>query len=117
METMIGYCGLTCTECEAYLATQAKDREALEQMAARAREQFGVAEATAESVLCDGCKATTGRQCGYCDDCQVRACAVGRGVANCAHCQSFGCEVLEGFLGMAPSARQTLDRIRAGLVD
>ena len=116
MDVMIGYCGLVCTECEAYLATQANNWPALEAMAAKAREEYGVPDATADSVLCDGCLATTGRQCGYCYQCQVRACAVDRGVANCAHCPDFGCEVLEAFLGMAPAARQNLDRIRAGLV-
>ena len=112
---MIGYCGLVCTECEAYQAIQAGDWAALERMAAKAREEYRVPTATAESVQCDGCLATSGRQCGYCHECQVRACAVGRGVVNCAHCQDSGCEILEGFLGMATEARATLESIRAGL--
>ena len=37
METMIAYCGLTCTSCEAYVATQANDLAALERLAAYAR--------------------------------------------------------------------------------
>ena len=114
-EKMIGYCGLVCTECKAYLATQAGDWAALESMATKAREEYGVPNATATSVQCDGCLATTGRQCGYCSECQVRACAMGRGVANCAHCEDYGCEILEGFFGMAPQARATLDGIRANL--
>ena len=115
MEKMIGYCGLVCTECEAYLATQANDWPALEHMAAKAREEYGAPQATAESVLCDGCLATSGRQCGYCHECQVRACAMERGLANCAHCQDYACDKLETFFGMAPHARGTLDSIRAGL--
>jgi hypothetical protein len=115
MDRMIGYCGLVCTECEAYVATQANDWSALERMAAKAREEYGMPEATAEGVLCDGCLATSGRQCGYCGQCQVRACAVERGMLNCAHCGDYACEQLESFFGMAPAARITLDEIRLGL--
>jgi hypothetical protein len=116
MDKMIGHCGLVCTECEAYIATQAKDWLALEAMAAKAREEYGQAQATAEGVLCDGCLATSGRQCGYCAVCEVRACAVERAMANCAHCPDYTCQKLESFFGMAPSARETLEGIRAGLV-
>ena len=34
MAEMIAYCGLVCTACPAYIATQANDRAALEQVAA-----------------------------------------------------------------------------------
>ena len=115
METMIAYCGLVCTECEAYLATQARDRAALEQMAAKARDEYGVAGATAESVQCDGCLSTGSRLCGYCFECAVRTCATDRGVVNCAHCDEYACERLEAFWAMASKARTTLDGIRAGL--
>ena len=50
MEKMIAYCGLVCTDCEAYIATQANDLAALEKMAARAREESGMPDATAESA-------------------------------------------------------------------
>jgi hypothetical protein len=115
MEKMIAYCGLVCTDCEAYLATQANDWDALAAMAAKAREEYGVAEATAESVLCDGCLSDTGHLSGYCSVCQVRACAIQLGVANCAHCDGYVCDKLEAFFSMAPNARTTLDSIHAQL--
>jgi hypothetical protein len=116
MIKMIGYCGLICTDCEAFLATQSNDWAALERMAAKAREEYGMPEATAEAVLCDGCLTASGRQCGYCEQCQVRACALERGMANCAHCRDYACEKLESFFGLAPAARTMLDEIRAGVV-
>jgi hypothetical protein len=116
MEPMIAYCGLVCTDCEAYHATQAGDRDALEQMAARAREEYGVSGATAESAQCDGCLSGGGRLCTYCFECAIRSCAMERGVANCAHCGEYGCARLEAFWAMAPKARTTLDGIHAGLV-
>jgi hypothetical protein len=115
MEKMIAYCGLVCTACPAYLATQANDWQALEQLAARAREEYGQADATAESAMCDGCLADSDRLCGYCAMCDVRACALALNLANCAHCDDYGCQKLESFWAMAPEARATLDAIRAGL--
>jgi hypothetical protein len=38
-----------------------------------------------------------------------------RSVINCAHCEDYGCERIEGFFGFVPEARATLDRVRAGL--
>jgi hypothetical protein len=116
MDKIIAYCGLICTDCPAYIATQADDRAALEQMAEQAREKLNAPNITLESVTCDGCLASDGRLCGYCFECQVRACGIERGMANCAHCDEYVCAKLEVFFGSAPQARTTLDGIRAGLV-
>lgn len=115
MSRTIAYCGLLCSECEAYLATQADDWAALEKMAEKARTEYGMAEATAEGVLCDGCLGDEGHKCGYCAECAVRACAVERGKITCAHCDDYGCDKIEAFFGMAPKARTTLDEIRRSL--
>ena len=115
MNRMIAYCGLVCTDCEAYIATQAGDLATLERLAAKARKEYGMPDATAASTMCDGCLATSDRLCGYCYECQVRACGIARGVVNCAHCDDYACETLEGFWNMAPEARTMLDGIRAGL--
>lgn len=116
MERMIAYCGLVCTDCPGYLATQANDLPALERLAAQARDEYGMADATVESTMCDGCLSGSNRLCGYCFECQVRACGLARGMANCAHCADYGCDKLEAFWAMAPGARTNLDSIRAALV-
>jgi hypothetical protein len=113
---MMAYCGLICTDCEAYIATQADDLAALERMAARAREEFNMPDASVQTTMCDGCLADSDRLCGYCYQCSVRACAMERGVANCAHCDDYGCEHLQAFWKMAPAARTSLDSIRVQLV-
>ena len=115
MAQMIAYCGLICTDCEAYIATQANDVAALGRMAARAREEFNMPDATVETAMCDGCLSYSGRLCGYCCQCQVRACALDRGLVNCAHCVDFGCDTLQAFWQMAPEARATLDGVSIGL--
>jgi len=112
---MIAYCGLVCTTCEAYLATQVNDRAALERMAERARVEYGSPNATADNVMCDGCLSPSARKCGYCAECAVRACGAARGVANCATCPDYACEKLAGFFKMVPQARATLDGLRGAL--
>ena len=115
MERMIAFCGLVCTECAGYLATQANDWAELERLAAKAREEYNVPTATAEGVLCDGCLSDTGRKCGYCAQCEIRACGVARGVANCGHCPDYACEKLTAFFGMVPAARGVLDGVQSAL--
>ncbi len=114
MDKMIAYCGLVCTDCKAYIATQANDLDALEQMAARARKQFNMPDIAIEAIMCDGCLGE-GRKGGYCFQCKVRACGVERGVVNCAHCADYGCEELTSFFTQAPHAQAMLEEIRASL--
>ena len=116
MDEITALCGLMCSECPAYLATQANDPAALERVAEQWREQFNAPEMTADSIVCDGCLGhNEGRMSGYGSVCEIRACAMGREVVNCAHCDDYGCETIVGFFGFVPEAKATLDGIRAQL--
>ena len=115
MNEIIAYCGLTCTNCPAYIATQANDQAAMEQVAAQWREEFDAPGITAESVVCDGCLTAEGRKFSHCFECKIRACAMARGVLNCAHCADYSCEKLESFFGFVPEAQVVLDRVRQSL--
>ncbi len=115
MDKIIAYCGLVCSDCEAYVATQAGDQAALEQVAAKWREEYNAPGITVASVLCDGCL-TGERKCGHCAECDIRACGVERGVVNCGHCPDYAsCEKLERFFAMVPPARAVLDEVRQAL--
>jgi hypothetical protein len=117
MDRIVAYCGLVCTDCPAFIATQADDRDALEKIAAQWREEFNAPDLTTESIVCDGCLTDVGRKCGHCAECEIRACGVARGVANCGLCPDYACERVEGFFGFVPDARAALDEVRqaAGL--
>jgi len=115
MDKIVAYCGLVCSNCPAYIATQTDDRAALERVAAQWREEFNAPDMTVESIICDGCLTDEGRKCSHCFECQIRACGMERGVVNCAYCDDYGCDKLEGFFGFVPDARATLDAIRQGL--
>ena len=116
MDRIVAYCGLVCTDCPAYVATQANDPAAMERVAAQWREEFNAPEITADSIVCDGCLGHNGgRLSGYCLECNIRACGVERGAVNCAHCADYACEKLEGFFGLVPEAKTTLEGIRQSL--
>ena len=112
-EKMIAYCGIVCTECPGYVATQNNDYEALKQIAKQWTEEFGD-PLTPEGCLCDGCMAD-GRKNDHCGECAVRACAIERGVVNCAHCDDYGCQTLTNFWKFVPETKATLEEIRKTL--
>ncbi|MGC9468588.1 MAG: DUF3795 domain-containing protein, partial [Anaerolineae bacterium] len=109
---IVAYCGIICSECDAYKATQSKDQAALERVAAAWREQFSP-EITAASIACDGCLPTDGALCGWGAECPIRACAIDRGVNSCAHCPDYGCDTITEFLSHSPETRKVLDAMRA----
>jgi hypothetical protein len=114
MNGLIAYCGLDCAACEAYIATQADDLQAQERLLAKWRTEYNAPDMPLAAVVCDGC-ASTGRLGGYCAECEVRACAVEKGVATCAHCDEYACSKIQGFIDGAPQVKATLDEIRRGL--
>ncbi|HOC21136.1 MAG TPA: DUF3795 domain-containing protein [Anaerolineae bacterium] len=114
MERIVAYCGLVCSECEAYLLTQANDTAGLERLAAKWRREYNAPDMTAANVMCDGCLAGE-RLNSYGSMCPIRACGSERGVANCAHCADYACANLQQFFNIAPSARETLEEIRRPL--
>jgi len=114
MAVMIARCGLVCTECEAYLATQKNDAVELNALVKKWGEMFKK-EIKLPDVLCDGCLSGTGRLCAYCYECGVRKCAEEQKLSNCASCPDYGCEILTRFFQMAPKAKENLEKMRAGI--
>jgi len=111
---IIAYCGLICSDCPAYIATQANDQEALEKVVAQWSEEYSAPDMTVESILCDGCLDGP-RKCSHCAECEIRACGVAKGVVNCAYCDDYACEKLTGFFGFVPDAKKVLDGIRQNI--
>ncbi|MHB9034509.1 MAG: DUF3795 domain-containing protein [Anaerolineae bacterium] len=108
---VLGCCGLECGACEAYLATQANDREALEAVAAKWSKMYN-AEMAADSLWCDGCTSRTRVAGGWPEKCPVRNCALGRGLANCGACPDYGCATMEQFIGGSAESRANFEAMR-----
>jgi hypothetical protein len=111
MDKMIAYCGIVCTECPAFIATQENDDAKRKEVAEMWSKQYKMA-VKPEDINCDGCNSDSQRILGYCSVCEIRKCGQGKGVENCAHCDEYACEKLTKFIAMVPHARETLEEIR-----
>jgi len=112
MSKIISACGLVCSGCPAYVATQANDVDAIARVAAEWTVTYNT-KVSPEHVWCDGCLTEGPRKCHHAGECEVRACVVERGLSNCAQCDDYGCARIEAFFAMVPQARTVLDGLRA----
>ena len=109
---MTAYCGLDCGECPAYKANLTDDQALREETASTWSKEFGATIAP-DDVNCTGCHGTEGIKFAHCSECAMRLCALQRPVETCADCGEYPCDDLKQFFGLVPSAKETLDAIRA----
>jgi hypothetical protein len=110
---MIAYCGITCSECPAYIATQKND-DALRAETAKKWSEMFKAEIKPADINCDGCPTESPRLFNYCSVCEIRKCAREKKVASCAACPEYSCKKLDDFLAQVPEARAALEALRKG---
>ena len=118
MPIHISPCGLVCSRCDAYRATQQNDPAKLELVAADWRKRYHCDDIKAELIACDGCMAEGGRKCYHCEHtCQIRRCALDKKVQVCSECPDYPCAMLKDFFAFAPeqsgAMEQMLDAIAA----
>jgi len=114
MKKTIAYCGIICSECTAFLATQKNDDNERKKVAEMWSKQFN-AEFKPEDINCDGCLSESERLFNYCRVCEIRKCGQEKGVKNCAYCDDYACETLNKFIDNVPEAKTTLEEIRKSL--
>ena len=113
MHGIMAPCGLICSECEAYRATQADDGKAIVAVAVEWSQRYGITFSP-DDIWCDGCTSATERTARHTRECPVRPCALRRGMVTCAECGDYRCEQLARVHRLATQAQQTLDAIRRG---
>ena len=92
MKYMLGYCGVECSKCPAYIATINNDDELRRRYAAEQSEFYGM-EILPERINCVGCL-EDGEHLVYCSMCEIRRCCWNRGLETCAECDEYVCEEL-----------------------
>lgn len=103
MQINISPCGLVCSRCDAYRATQENSPEKLELVAADWRKRYHCDDIKAELIPCDGCMTEGGRKCYHCEhSCPIRPCAVEKGVKICSECPEYPCGKLKEFFTYVP---------------
>jgi len=86
------------------------------EIAQQIRKHYGQ-ECKAEDVTdCDGCLTENGRLFSGCKKCEIRKCAKGKTVENCAYCDEYPCEKLKKFFDAEPDAKTRLDEIRSRII-
>ncbi len=108
MKTMIGYCGLDCEKCDAYLATLHND-QALREKTAALWARLNNAPIRPEHIRCEGCRAD-GAKTVFCESlCEVRKCALQKGMTTCGDCACLpSCPTVGAILSNNPGALENL---------
>jgi len=113
MDKIIAFCGLTCTTCPAYIATQENNDEKRRKVAkAWSTPEYPLKP---EDINCDGCLTKNARTISFVKACTIRQCGIERNVENCAHCTDYPCSKLTPSHQQSPEAKQTLDNIHKKL--
>jgi hypothetical protein len=111
MDRMIAYCGIICTKCPVYKATQSNDDKAREDVA-KLWSKLYVIDIKSEDANCDGCLQQQGRLFSHCRTCGIRSCGMEKKVRTCADCTDYACEQLRIFHSIAPHAGRMLEKLR-----
>ena len=111
MNNLIAFCGLDCGQCDAYIATR-DNNQALRERTARLWSELNNATILPEQINCQGCR-MDGVKTVFCEHlCQIRPCAMGKGLDNCGGCADMeACAKLGAVTANRPDA---LERLRKG---
>lgn len=106
---MTAYCGLSCSQCEAHIATLENDDDKRKETARRWSALYQ-ADIQPEQINCQGCK-SDGPLFSHCNVCEIRQCCSAKGLENCAFCEDYVCDKLSAFIDIAPEAGKALEKI------
>ena len=108
MRDMIGYCGLDCEKCDAYLATL-HDDQTLREKTAKLWAELNNALILPEHINCQGCR-VEGVKTVFCDQmCEVRRCALKKGMTTCGDCPDLeSCPTVGEIISNNPEALANL---------
>ncbi|MDA3918306.1 MAG: DUF3795 domain-containing protein [Deltaproteobacteria bacterium] len=104
---MIAYCGIDCSKCPSYLATQSGSNEELAKVAKKLAKRYR-AEVKPEYVICDGCKAEKRHSFFCANSCKMRQCCIDKNYNSCIECSDFPCKELQFELDHSPEAKKKL---------
>ena len=111
MKKIISICGNICSDCSAFKATL-KDDDLKRKETAKSWSKIYESDIKPEDINCEGCLSKGKIVFSYCNVCEIRKCGFEKGVENCAHCDEYTCDKLEGFFKSVPDNRKVLDKIR-----
>ncbi len=107
MEQIISHCGIICSECPCYIATQTNDDIKRKETAELFSEMLKM-DIKPDNINCNGCLNPDNKL--FNQGCEIRKCSIKRNLTNCAYCNDFPCDMLIIHTDNIPGS---LDRLRA----
>ena len=94
----MGMCGLNCSVCAAFIATENNNDSLREKTAKEWTKKYVESNNNkpalkAEDINCTGCL-SDGPKYLYCSQCKIRQCCLEKGIKNCKECDSYKCDDL-----------------------
>ena len=112
MENKIAFCGLNYEECEARKATVNNDDE-LRKKVAKLWSEWNQCEIEPEWINCEGCHGDGCKTCFCSEQCQIRKCALSKGINTCAECSKMeACETLKMIIDHSEPAKNNLKNLK-----
>lgn len=96
------YCGLYCKSCSVYIASQ-EDPDRLEIIAKKINK-------SAEETRCSGCRSE--KLSSHCSACELKACAISKGIQSCSQCSECPCEKLKIFQEKMPHRAELFESLK-----
>jgi len=111
-DEIVAFCGLVCSECPAYIATQTDNRELMVKTARGWSTKDNKIDP--DEITCDGCQPIGERHNMFCGKCEVRTCGLERSLEDCSWCGDYPCSKLEALWMTinSPDAKIKLDGSR-----
>lgn len=108
MKNRIGFCGLDCETCDAYMATVHNDQQ-LREKTAKLWAELNHAPILPEDIYCEGCR-NNGVKTIFCQKlCTVRQCALEKGVDTCKDCRNLeSCSTVGAIIAHNPEILKNL---------
>jgi len=113
MSKIIAYCGLTCNNCPAFVATEKNDEEQKQKLSQEWSSPDY--EVSPDEISCKGCNSGSEIVFKFCKECETRQCGIDKTINNCAHCDEYPCSKLDVPFKNSPQNKETLDKIRKSL--
>ena len=108
---MIARCGMDCSQCGAYIATQ-EDCDVKRKTVAEAWTIEYKTDIAPEQINCQGCT-SAGTKFFFTESiCDIRKCATEKASPHCAKCPEYICEKLQEFIKTAPAVGEALVALR-----
>ena len=111
MSEVVGCCGLLCSGCGAFIAFRDNDQAVRERTAAEWSIEYNCAFSP-DAINCVGCSVEGEPHIGHCFECDIRLCAVDKGLSNCSECDDFACARLQDFASHVPGVMERLLALR-----